>query len=95
MPDVYSKEVRPNNDPLRDLLNAVLSDDALTVLCSNHFRPVYEKFNARMARTTKVQRLLDYVRQQDQVQSLLARLEEINPVEVARYRAQQTGRAGA
>ena len=95
MPDVYSKEIRPNDSPLRDLVNAVLNDEALTALCSNHFRPVYEKFTARMTRTTKVQRLLDYVNQQGQVDILLARLEAINPAEVARYRAQHTGRSGA
>ena len=88
MPDVYSKEVRPNDDHLRDLVNAVLSDEALTALCFNHFRPVYDKFSARMTRTTKVQRLLDYVNQQGQVGQLLAQLEKINPVEVKRYRGQ-------
>jgi len=87
MPDVYSKEIRRNDAPLRDLLNAVLSDEALTKLCLDHFRPVYDKFTVSMTRTTKVQRLLDYVSQQGQEQRLLARLEEINPVEVARYRA--------
>jgi hypothetical protein len=91
MPDVYSKEVKPNDAPLRDLLNAVLSDDKLTTLCFEHFRPVYDKFSTGMTRTAKIQRLLDFVSQQSQVQRLLARLEEINPAEVARYRAQQGG----
>ena len=89
MPDNFAAYPQGDDDNpalMRQLLNAALSDEELTTLCFDYFRPVYDQFSAGMARTAKIQRLLEYVETQRQAPRLLARLEEFNPAQVALYR---------
>ena len=71
---------------VRILLNQALSDEELTTLCFDHFPPVYDTFSAGMARTVKIQHLLEYVEKRQQVALLIECVEEINPAQVAAYR---------
>lgn len=76
---------------VRALLNDALSDDELTTLCFDHFRPVYDTFSAGMARTAKIQHLLEYVEKRQQVGRLIECVEGINPAQVAAYRSRLRG----
>ena len=71
---------------VRMLLNAAYSDDELTTLCFDHFRPVYDQLGAGMARTAKIQYLLEYVEKRQQVTRLIELVEELNPAQAAAHR---------
>lgn len=55
---------------LRKLLNSALSDDELTILCFDHFRPVHEDFARGMGKKEKVQQLLEYCIHQNQIAAI-------------------------
>ena len=76
---------------VRALLNDALSDDELTTLSFDHFRPVYDLFSAGMARTAKIQYLLEYVEKRQQVARLIECVEGINPAQAAAYRDRLRG----
>jgi len=76
---------------VRALLNDALSDEELTTLCFDHFRPVYDTFSAGMARTAKIQHLLEYVEKRQQVGRLIECVEEVNAPQVAAYRGRLRG----
>ena len=78
---------------VRALLNDALSDEELTTLCFDHFRPVYDLFSAGMARTAKIQHLLEYVEKRQQVARLIEAVEGINAPQVAAYRSRLRGRS--
>ncbi|MBK9230497.1 MAG: hypothetical protein IPO15_06430 [Anaerolineae bacterium] len=71
---------------LRALLNAAFSDEELTTLCFDHFRPVYDQFSTGMARTAKIQHLLEYAEKRQQVARLIELVEDLNPAQVAAHR---------
>lgn len=71
---------------LRALLNAAFSDEELTTLCFDHFRPVYDQFSAGMARTAKIQHLLEYAEKRQQVARLVELVGEVNPAQAAAHR---------
>lgn len=70
---------------VRRLLTAALDDEGLNELCYDHFRSVYEGFSSGMSRKQKIQRLLDYCIRHGQLESLLKRIEERNPVQYQRF----------
>lgn len=70
---------------IRELLTAAFSDDELTTLCFDHFRPVYQEFSTGMSLGQKIQRLLDYGERYQQVEKLLAIVRERNPAQYARF----------
>jgi hypothetical protein len=72
----------------RQLLTVAFDDEELTVLCFDHFRPVYESFGSGMSKGEKVQRLLDYCVRHGQVEELLEHVRERNSVQYARFRDQ-------
>jgi len=76
---------------IRELLTAAFSDDELTTLCFDHFRPVYQEFSAGMSFGQKIQRLLDYGERYQQVEKLLAIVRERNPAQYARFERHLTG----
>lgn len=77
-----------NTNAIRDLLTTAFDDTALTALCFDYFQPVYEEFAAGMTRSQKIQRLLDYCRRYGQVEELLGRIKDENPVQYHRFEAQ-------
>jgi hypothetical protein len=76
---------------IRDLLTAAFSDEELTTLCFDHFRPVYENFSAGMTKGQKIQHLLDYCTRQSQIDALLRHVQQRNPAQYARFRGQLRG----
>ncbi len=64
---------------VRQLVKEALSDDELTELCFDHFRPVYEKFGEGMTKGQKVRMLVEYAERQNVVQQLLAQIRQWNP----------------
>lgn len=71
---------------VRALLNAAFSDEELTTLCFDYFRPVCDQFSAGMARMAKIQHLLEYVEKRQQVARLIELVGELNPAQAAAYR---------
>ena len=71
---------------IRQLLIAALDDEGLTMLCFDHFRPVYENFGSAMPKGQKTQMLLDYCVRYGRLEELLSLVEEQNPVQYARFR---------
>jgi hypothetical protein len=76
---------------IRGLLTAAFSDEDLTTLCFDHFRPVYENFSAGMTKGQKIQLLLDHCARQEQTEELLDHVEDRNPIQYARFRDQLRG----
>ena len=88
-PPPPSPPVRPSETDtraVRALLTDALSDEELTTLCFDYFRPVYDQFSAGMARTAKIQHLLEYVEKRQQVARLIELVEELNPAQAAAHR---------
>jgi hypothetical protein len=80
-----------NTATIRELLMAAFSDEELTTLCFDHFRPVYQEFSAGMSMGQKTQRLLDHCERHDQFGKLLALVHERNPVQYARFEERLRG----
>jgi hypothetical protein len=72
-----------NMAAIRTLLTAAFSDEELTTLCFDHFRPVYQDFGTGMSKGQKIRRLLDYCNRHGRVAELLDCVRERNP---AQYR---------
>jgi hypothetical protein len=75
-----------NTSVIRDLLTAAFSDEELTTLCFDHFRPVYEDFASGMSKGQKIQRLLDHCARQGQIDPLLVLVQKRNPAQYARLK---------
>jgi hypothetical protein len=73
----------------RELLTAAFSDEELTALCFDHFRPVYQDFSTGMSTGQKVQRLLDYCERHDRVDELLRLVQQRNPAQFGRFQARR------
>jgi hypothetical protein len=76
-----------NTSAIRDLLTASFSDEELTTLCFDHFRPVYEDFASGMSKGQKIQRLLDHCERQGQIDPLLVLVQKRNPAQYARFKS--------
>jgi hypothetical protein len=74
-----------NTVVVRELLAAAFSDEELTSLCFDHFRPVYDDFGVGMGKGQKIQRLLDYCVRQRQLERLLSLVADHNPAQYALY----------
>ena len=74
-----------NRSAIRQLLSDAFSDEELTTLCFDHFRPVYEAFGSGMSKGDKILRLLDYCVRREQVEALLAAVQTANPAQYRRY----------
>jgi hypothetical protein len=70
---------------IRELLTAAFSDEELTSLCFDYFRPVYQGFAAGMSAGQKMQRLLDYCESQLCMDKLLTLAQQRNPAQFARF----------
>jgi hypothetical protein len=75
---------------VRELLTAAFSDEELTTLCFDHFRPVYEAFASGMSKGQKIQRLVEYCDRNLRLDELLRRVAEINPRQYECFRDQLT-----
>lgn len=80
-----------NSAAIRKLLQDALSEEELTSLCYDYFRPVYDQFSTGMSRLQKAQRLIEYCERREQLGALLARVREINPNQVRKVEASLGG----
>jgi len=74
-----------NSAALRELLLAALSDDELTALAYDYFRPVAADFTAGQTRSQRVQILVAHCERTKAQQALLAQVQKINPARYAQY----------
>jgi hypothetical protein len=77
-----------NTAAVRDLLTAAFSDEEFTILCFDHFRPVYMQFSTGMSMPQKIQRLIEYCERKLLFDRLLAAVRERNQVQFDRFEAQ-------
>jgi hypothetical protein len=70
---------------IRNLLSAAFDDEDLTVLCFDHFHPVYENFTSGMSKRNKVQHLMDHCLRHGKVEKLLTLVQERNPTQYSRF----------
>jgi hypothetical protein len=64
---------------LRQLLNAAFSDEELTTLCFDYFRPVYETFGTGTSKSRKIQNLIEHCERNLDVERLLDVIQSLNP----------------
>jgi nucleoside phosphorylase len=64
---------------IRELVNAALGDEELSILCFDIFREVHEKFAAGQSRTARIQMLIEHVERHGLHDQLLAEVKKINP----------------
>jgi hypothetical protein len=74
-----------NHAIIRQLLREALGDQQITDLTFDHFRPVHEEFAMGMARSQKIQLLLDYCERTNQIEALLTQIKKINPHKYRQY----------
>jgi len=74
-----------NSAAIRELLQIVLSDEALTIFCFDHFRPVHQQFAADMSRLRKVQLLIEHCDKYEEFDKLLALVKAINPHQYEKF----------
>ncbi|MGB2773089.1 MAG: hypothetical protein WBF31_12245, partial [Anaerolineae bacterium] len=74
-----------NTAAVRELLLTALSDEDLTTLCFDHFRPVHDDFTAGQSRSQRVQLLVEYCERRNAQELLLARVKETAPARFVEY----------
>jgi hypothetical protein len=74
-----------NTEAIRKLLNSAFNDDDLAFFCFDHFRPVYDQFSSGMGRLAKIHLLIEYCDKQDEFDSLLTKVKEINPKQYDKF----------
>lgn len=79
------------SETVRALLMAAFSDGELTTFAFDHFRPVYDDFASGMARSAKVQRLVEYAEQRGETARLLALVRQANPYQYGRVMGEGRG----
>lgn len=82
------QEQRPgewNTQAVRELLSAALDDHELTVLCFDHFRPVYEAWGADMGKQAKIQELVAYCVRHECIDELVRQVQARNPAQYRRF----------
>jgi len=78
-----------NTAAIRELLTAALSDEELTTLCYDYFRPVHDRFSAGQSRSAKTQLLIEYCERHGEFPRLLTEVNRINPRQYQQFIAQQ------
>ena len=73
-----------NAADIREYLTTAYSDEEITILCSDYFRNVYNNFATGMAKTQKIQILLDHCQRRGLIPNLLAALEKDRPEQYQR-----------
>lgn len=70
---------------IRKLLVTAFNDEALSIFCYDHFRPVYDSFGAGMGKTQKIQLLIEHCQNYLLLDNLLALVAQINPAQYSRW----------
>jgi outer membrane protein assembly factor BamB len=75
-----------NTAVMRRMLSQALSDEDLTMVCFDHFRPVSNDFALGMSKGQKIQRLLEFCVQQDRIEELLDCVKKHSPAQYERFK---------
>ncbi len=75
----------PTTADMRHFLTNAFSDEEITTLCFDQFRPVYDNFSTGMSKGQKIQRLLEYCEQHAEWPNLLTALQRERPAQFARF----------
>lgn len=70
---------------IRQLLQAVLSDEDFEIFCFDHFRPVYDRLSTGMTLPQKIQLLVEYCDRHAEFERLLRLIKKKNPVQFERF----------
>lgn len=68
---------------LRQMVTDALTDEEVTSLTYDYFRPVYELFSEGMSKSKKIHKLVEYVERKGVVELLLSSIQDLNPTRVA------------
>ncbi|MBI1879122.1 MAG: ATP-binding protein [Chloroflexi bacterium] len=77
---------RKESAVVRKLIKAAFDEEELTTLCYDYFRSVFDKFSTGMTKSQKIQHLLDFANRYDQMEKLLALIEQLNPTQYAHFK---------
>ncbi len=75
----------PTTADMRYFLTSAFSDEEITTLCFDQFRPVYDNFSTGMSKGQKIQRLLEFCEQHAEWPNLLTALQHERPAQFARF----------
>ena len=75
----------PTTADMRQFLISAFSDEEITTLCFDRFRPVYENFSGGMSKGQKIQQLLEHCERHDEWPRLLSVLQRERPQQFARF----------
>ncbi len=78
-----------NTAAIHTLLADAFSDEELTTLCFDHFRPVYDGFADGMSREKKILRLMEYCDRHDQLEKLIELVKTQNPSKHEKHKPYQ------
>jgi hypothetical protein len=70
---------------IREMVSAAYSGDALSTLAHDHFRAVYEEFTSGQTKSARVLMLVDYAKQHDLLEQLLATVHQEHPVQYNQF----------
>ena len=82
---VQEMESQYNTDIIRELLNAAFSDEELTAVCFDFFKPVHDDFTVGVSRLTKIQLLLAHCTRYDKLENLLQIVQTKNSAQYAKF----------
>ena len=77
-----------NTATIRQLLIEALSDQQISELAFDHFQTVHQQFSTGMTKPHRVQLLLAYCRQHNQMEKLLKQIKRLNPTKYDQYQSQ-------
>jgi hypothetical protein len=75
----------PTTADLRRFLTEAFSDEEITTLCFDQFRPVYDTFAGGMTKGQKIQLLIEHCERRDEWSTLLSALQRERPRQFAKF----------
>jgi hypothetical protein len=75
----------PVSADIRRFLTEAFSDEEITTLCFDRFRPVYENFSTGMSKGQKIQLLIEHCERHDEWPVLLSALQRERPRQFAQF----------
>ena len=91
-----SSRLSPSPDPappmwntatIRQLLIEALSDQQISELAFDHFRPVYQQFSTGMTKPHMIRLLLEYCDMHNQIKELIDHIQRLNPAKYSQYQS--------
>lgn len=76
-----------NTATIRQLLIEALSDQQISELAFDHFRPVYQQLSTGMTKPHMIRLLLEYCDMHNQIEELLDHIQRLNPAKYSQYQS--------